>query len=477
MMRYATILFLFCSSSAFAQQKFIGSWEGTINVGVNLRIGFNFKADGIGGYTTTMDSPDQSAFGIPTDRTYLSADSIFTEIEKFKVIFSGKLVNDSTIKGVFHQGGDVPLQLKKVGKITAKERKQTPKPPFGYISEDVTYFNADKSIRFGATITYPAPEPGVDYVQAPKFPTVLLITGSGPQNRDEEFAGHKPFSVIADHLTKLGFQVMRVDDRGTGKTTGNFITATSADFADDVEAGIAFLKSRSQTNQSRIGLLGHSEGGMIAPMVAAKRNDIYFMVLMAGPGIPVSELMTEQNIAILRSAGLSDTVTNAYGELYKSITLTIVKAKDSAEAISKGRSVIGKWAREYEVSTRAAVGLETQQAQEKYINDLWSQLSVPWYKFFLQYDPAPALKKTKAKVLAINGDKDIQIISASNLAGIENALKKSKSPGYEIIEMPGLNHLFQTCTKCNVMEYGELEETISPKALKKIGDWLTKNVR
>ena len=456
------------------QSRFIGIWEGKINVGINLRIAFHFR-DSSGTIITTMDSPDQSAYGMATDYTYVRNDSIFTGISKYKVSIAGLLTSDSTISASFKQGVAVPLELKKVLKVTVATRPQTPVAPFSYNSEDVSYSSIAKGITIAGTLTSPKTDPNIRYIKAPTYPAILLITGSGPQNRDEAIMGHKPFAVIADYLTKKGFIVLRVDDRGTGKSSGNFNKATSADFADDVTGGINYLKKRKDVDTTRIGLLGHSEGGMIAPMVAAKRRDIDFLVLLAGVGIKPIDLMTEQNLAIFNTAGISKKTQYAYGLLYEKIAMAIVNAKDSAAAVKAAAAVLDNWLKGKDKSILTELHLETKSQQNAYTLGMASSISGPWYKYFLTYDPAPVLKKVNAKVLAINGDKDIQVLSKSNLAGIEAGLKQTRSV-YEIHEIPGVNHLFQNCVKCTVNEYGELDETISPKVLELIGNWLTRTV-
>lgn len=465
---------LFSTALCAQQNKFLGIWEGKINVGVSLRIGFHFSLDSTGKFITTMDSPDQGAFGLPTDYTYIGDDSVFTEIKKYQVSFSGVLTNDSTINGFFKQMASVPLQLKKVAKLNVAIRPQTPVEPFPYNSEDVSYY-AGKSVQIAGTLTYPKIDSNINYIKAPVYPAILLITGSGPQNRDEEIMGHNPFAVIADYLTKKGFIVLRVDDRGIGKSTGDFSKATSADFADDVIAGINFLKKRKDVDTARIGLLGHSEGGMIAPMVAAKRKDIDFLVLLAGPGIKPIDLMTEQNISVFNSMGISKKTQEAYGPLYKKIAMAVAKGKDSAASVKAASLVLNNWLKGKDTAILKELGLETPQQQKTYVINMTASLSGPWYKYFLSYDPAPVLKKVNTKVLVVNGDKDIQVLSRSNLAGMEAALKKTRS-AYEIHEIRGVNHLFQNCTTCTVNEYGELDETISPKVLELIGDWLLRKV-
>lgn len=457
------------------QHKFTGSWEGKITVGVSLRIAFNFSVKADGSLSATMDSPDQSAFGLVADSAYIHSDSVYVVLDKFKVKFAGRLASDSLIDGKFTQIIDIPLKLKKVEKVSVLVRPQTPKLPFPYSSKEVTYSNADNSIQFGGTYTKPFISPN-ERSRERRYPAILLITGSGQQNRDGELFGHKPFAVIADYLTRMGFIVLRVDDRGVGKTTGSAINSTSADFANDVEAGVNFLKTRIDVDTNRIGLLGHSEGGMIAPMVAAKRKDISFLVLLAGPGIPVIDLMTEQAVANLGAVGISAKTQEAYGPLYKSVVKATLAGKDS-NVIKKNVSTIVKtWVKKTDPALVKEMQMETPAAQQAYIDETVREIRKPWFRYFLSYNPQPVLQKLNCKVLAMNGSRDIQVISKSNLAGIRASLQKSKSPGYEVMEMPGMNHLFQTCSKCTVAEYGELEETFSPAALEAIGNWLKKRV-
>ena len=467
------LLFLsaFTLTNCFAQPKnYEGIWEGEMEIGIKLRIVFHFSKDTKGDYTTKMDSPDQSAFGMPTDYTYVRNDSIFTGIERFQISFAGKLIDDTTMNGSFKQAAAVPLMLKKVIKVSKLKRPQTPTAPFPYATEDVTYSSG--KIVIAGTLSYPNPKPN----QKQKLPAVLLITGSGPQNRDEEIMEHKSFAVIADHLTKKGFIVLRVDDRGTGKTTGNFASATSADFAKDVEGGIHFLKARKEVDMQKIGLLGHSEGGMIAQIVAAKRKDINFLILMAAPGIKPIDLMTEQNLAIFETMGIGKKARNAYGSLYKPIALAAVTAKDSTSRMLTTAKVLNQWLFGKDSSILKELGLETKASQKGFLENINSSFAGPWYKYFLNYDPAPNLKKINAKVLAINGDRDVQVLSESNLAGIKAGLKKTKAV-YEVHTIKGVNHLFQTCKTCMVNEYGILEETISPKVLELIGEWMEREVR
>ncbi len=457
------------STSAQSPSKLTGTWEGKINVGVSLRIVFIFEKDSAGIIIGTCYSPDQGNQPIPCSGIRTQNDSLTLGITSLKVTFAGKFESDSVITGKLTQSQPFDLTLKKVLKVSELSRPQTPHPPLSYKSEELEYFNSDKSIHYGATITIPTGK-------AP-FAAVLLITGSGPQNRDEEIAGHKPFAVIADHLTKNGFVVLRVDDRGIGKSSGTFASATTADFAADVNAAINYLKTRKEVDVKRIGLLGHSEGGMIAPMVAAQRDDINFIVLLAAPGEKISALMREQNVAVLKSYGINENWAEEYGKLYADMMPAVAKTN-----ISEGKAIlytaVNNWiAKTPKDVVKATTGIVNDSTKNQFINAFVSSSGSAWFKYFVQFDPAPYLTKLHCKVLALNGEKDLQVSSKTNLEGIRNALRNSKSPLYDVSEVPGVNHLFQNCKTCTINEYSELEETFSPAVLDIISNWLKKNVR
>ena len=465
----------FFSLSAFAQpDKYLGLWEGDLNAGVQtIRFVFSFTpTDNAVGIKLSIQAPQQSPLYIPTDTLIIQEDnSIFTEKKQFKMSFKGKLVNDSTLSGEFTQGAAFPLLLKKVEKASVIEktkRPQTPRPPYSYKSIEVNFTNQTNTIRFGGTLTLP------DTLTAQKYPAVILITGSGPQDRDETILGHKPFAVIADYLTKNGWAVLRVDDRGVGKTTGNHATATSADFADDKEAALNWLQKNKWIDAKRIGLIGHSEGGMIAPLLAARRKDIKAIVLLAGPGVKGFDLMTEQNIAIYEANGLSKADAEAYGAMYKELTKAIIDAGDKEAAISAAVAVLDNW--NASEPLRKTFNVYTPEEKTAFAKAMTAEIYNDWFRYFFNYNPAPALKKLSCNVLALNGSKDIQVLPHSNLEGIKAALKKSKSKSYEVKEIPGLNHLFQTCKSCTLNEYGTLEESFSPVVLGQLNEWLQKNL-
>jgi uncharacterized protein len=448
---------------------FIGTWEGKLNVGIELRLVLHISDAGSGVLATTMDSPDQNAYGMKCDSTFAAKDSITVLAKALKASFMGRLTGDSLLEGVYRQGSSFPLVLRKVLHATVRKPPQAPQPPFPYKSEDVGFDSKDKSLHYGATLTLP---PG----NGP-FPAVLLITGSGPQNRDEEIMGHKLFAVLADGLSRNGIAVLRVDDRGVGKSTGNFAEATSADFANDVNTSLDYLLTRPEVDKKKTGLIGHSEGGMIAPVVASARKDVAFIVLLAGPGVRIYQLMAEQNAAILRSVNISQKAIDAYIPLYTALMKGIVAAPDTATAKAKAMELMSQWRASTDTALLNELGFGSESEIPSLANKFVKGFSGNWFKYFLAFDPAPYLEQLKGKVLALNGEKDLQVIPASNLAGIENALKKSKVKSYTVKTIPGLNHLFQTCVKCTLQEYADLEETFSPVALQIINDWLDKNVK
>ena len=449
-------------------QSIVGNWEGTLNIqGTELPIVFHIKKDSSNNLTATFDSPKQNAYNLPCSDVIAKEDSLVLIMKMLNGKYEGLLSADKkTATGKWFQGGNsLPLDIKKISDVvTAKEfkRPQTPKPPFSYQIEDVSYFNADKSIQFGATFTYPSTTAGK------KYPTVILLTGSGQQDRDETIFEHKSFAVIADYLTRQGIAVLRVDDRDKGKTTGDFSKATSADFALDAAAGINYLKRRRETDTLNLGIIGHSEGGMIAPMVAAQRKDIKFIVLLAGPAIPIINLMEQQSVDVAASTGVNAFDLELYRPLYKNMAMAIIKENDTAIATKNATDVFNYWQNK---NTPAVVknttGVTDEKSKAAFIAIFVKQLQQPWFKYFMQFNPEDYLSKVRCAVLAINGEKDIQVAANANLAAIKKAI-----PTASIKSMPGLNHLFQHCVKCSVDEYAELEETFSPEVLQIMGDWI-----
>jgi alpha/beta superfamily hydrolase len=450
-----------------AQQSIlIGAWQGKL---MGLRLVFHITEKDRK-LNATMDSPDQGANGIICDHVTMSENTVIISVSMIGGNYTGTLSEDKKLlTGKWSQGGgSFDLILGKDRMPAEKPKQQTPQPPFNYKVEEVEYDNADKSVHLGATLTYPS--------TGSKFPAAILISGSGQQDRDESIMGHKPFAVIADHLTKLGFAVLRVDDRGVGKSKGEVEKASSADFAKDVITSIEYLKKRSEIDASKIGLIGHSEGGIIASVVAAERKDIDFIIFLAGPGIKGAELLAEQGDQMLLKEGVSEAAVKAYSPLYKKFIEISLTETDLSKAQQAAKKEYAEWQSTVKAEKLEELGFTTEKMAEAIIDNLMKEFSAPWMQYFLKSDPSVFIEQTTAKVLALNGENDIQVLPASNTDGIKKALEKSKSPVHEVKVMPGLNHLFQKCKKCSVIEYGELEETFSPEALGEIGNWLKKNV-
>lgn len=337
-------------------------------------------------------------------------------------------------------------------------RPQEPEKPYPYNEEEVVYDNQNAGIKLAGTLTLPRSEG--------QFPAVILITGDGQQDRDEAVLGHRPFLVLADSLTRRGIAVLRVDDRGIGGSTGNFSLATSEDFAGDVLAGVEYLKGRNDIDQKQIGLIGHSEGGLIAPMAATRSHDVAFVVMMAGPGLTGEELRYLQVDQILKANGVSNE-TIVKNRVLMERTYSIVKLeKDDFAAEEKLRNIWDEELAKMNDTEKKLMGYSSED------NLNLKQYLSPWYRFFLTYDPVPTLTKVRVPVLAIVGEKDMQVPPKENLKSIEDALKAGGNEHYTVKELPGLNHLFQTAQTGSLAEVGTIEETISPVALDVIGEWI-----
>jgi pimeloyl-ACP methyl ester carboxylesterase len=475
MKKYLSIVLLvFIALNTFAQNP-IQNWSGILNAGgqkIELRLHLIQNADK--SYTSNWDVPAQKAKGITSSKTTVENGQLSIEVKMIGASYSGTInAAGDKIEGTWGQSGMIfPLNmepLKEDAAVAVIMKPQTPKPPFAYTSQDLVYHGENTNLDYGATITYPNDNK--------KHSLVILITGSGKQDRDETIFDHKPFAVIADYLTKKGFAVLRVDDRGAGKSTGDFSKSTSADFALDVEEHIRYAKSLSMVDTNKIGLLGHSEGGLIAPMVAARNKSVAFIVLMAGPGIQIVDLMGIQNELVLKSVGVSQDAINAYIPLYKKLMKTIIATDKKEEAIVKSKEIVRDW---YASTDKALVkkttNINDEAATEKFANAMAENFSTNWWKYFGAYDPQPTIQKVKCPVLAINGSADIQVPADASIHGIEAALKRGGNKQFTTKQFEGLNHLFQKCVKCNVPEYGELATTIEPEVLDFIGSWLVATV-
>jgi uncharacterized protein len=353
---------------------------------------------------------------------------------------------------------------------SGQSRPQEPKPPYPYDEQEVVYQNKKDGVQLAGTLTLPRSKG--------PFPAVLLITGSGPQDRNETVLDHKPFLVLADHLTRLGIAVLRVDDRGVGKSTGRFSEATSEDFAADALAGVEYLKTRNEVAPRRIGLIGHSEGGLIAPMLAARSTDIAFIVMMAGSGLTGEQILYHQAMLIARAHGVSDELIAQNRAAQERVFAIIKQEKDGVVAEKRIREEAATF-RELAARIKAEAREEQRKTMDliaEYI-EMQAKLAVsPWFRFILTYDPRPTLMKVRCPVLAINGEKDLQVPAKENLAAIRLALETGGNKDYTVLALPNLNHLFQTCRTGAISEYAQSEETISPAALDTISKWILRRI-
>lgn len=441
-------------------QDVSGDWYSMLKIGATqLRLQMNLVKNDTG-YTGKLISLDQGNSVIPMAWVKLSESNLSFKTSAAGIEYSG-LVKDANINGTFKQNGrEFPLSFgrEKIEK-TVYKRPQEPNPPFSYISEEVTFLNVRDSIYLAGTLTMPLSGQG--------FPVVVLISGSGPQNRDEELLGHKPFLVLADHLTKNGIAVLRYDDRGVGKSKGNFGKATSADFATDVSAAVQYLKTRKEIDGKKIGLIGHSEGGMIAPMVAKDTKDIGFIVLLAGTGVPGKDIIILQQQLIAKAEGVvSEKDLAETAAFTEEIAKIVTSGKDEKTVSTEFIDFLKSTWQKLPDSSKKIYGTEAVFLMQS------AQMNTPWMRFFMAYDPATALEKTRIPVLALNGSKDLQVWPAQNLPAIEKALKKAGNKKYTVKELPGLNHLFQECTTGAPSEYEKIEMTIAPGVLDEITRWI-----
>lgn len=446
------LIAIFASFNMFGQEV-TGQWNGVLKVpGAQLRVVFNVNKSE-NGISSTMDSPDQGAKGIPVTTTSFENSILKLQIPAASISYEGTLNKENMIVGNFTQGGQSFAMNMSRGIIEKKVviRPQEPQAPYSYYTEEVTFKNkTDKNILAG-TLSLPQKEG--------HFPAVILISGSGPQNRDEELLGHKPFLVLADYLTKKGIAVLRFDDRGVAKSTGDFKTATTMDFAKDVRAGVDYLSSRKEIFKNKIGLIGHSEGGVIAPIVAGNSKDINFIVLLAGTGIHGDKLMLLQKEKIERQMGVSENEIQKGQEIFKgAYDMILASSPIDTNLKTKINSYF-----------KLQFGEKMNEAQ---ISRLTFQITSPWMIYFLKFDPSTALEKVKCPVLAINGDKDLQVPADVNVDAIKKALAKGGNKKATAKTLRNLNHLFQECKTGSPDEYETLEQTFSPIALEEISKWI-----
>ncbi len=469
------IVVLGCFGAAFGQMpgqaKFPeGVWEGPLKVGpVELLLAFHLSSDKGGAWKASMDSIDQCAIGIPCDNVKVDGKKVTIELGKLKAQFEGtSSTNNTVLKGTFTQRGmKFPLSLNRVEKASTRKRPQTPKKPYPYGAEEVVFENPKAGIKLAGTLTMPK--------EGGPFPAVVLVTGSGPQDRDETLLGHKPFLVLADHLTRKGIAVLRFDDRGVGKSKGDFNKATSADFATDAFAAMEYLANRKEIDSKRIGLAGHSEGGLIAPMVAAEHPDkTAFIVMLAGTGAKGDAIIERQTQEIGKASGATREGLEVSARLQKLLMDTARSQPDEAAAKKALAGVAVAFAKKLSEADKKALEIDGNSDEGlKASEEAAATFASPWMRFFLNHDPAPVLARVKCPVLAVNGSLDLQVLPDQNMPLIEKSLKEGGNTRFETKVFSCLNHLFQHAKTGQLSEYGQIEETMAPEVMELVASWIS----
>jgi len=436
-------------------QDILGSWMGTLRVGdLELRIAYTIEEDQDGSLSATLHSLDEVVYDIPVNDIQYQDNQLTLISEAAQSTYEGRLVsgrNSIYFDGQWKQAGlSFDLDLRPVEEIPRPIRPQDPQPPFPYEQQEVVFENIPAGIQLAGTLTVPeGPGP---------FPVLVTISGSGSQDRNSTFFEHKPFWVIADYLARLGIAVLRYDDRGVGGSTNSETEATTADLAGDVQAAVSFLMDHPDIDPNRIGLIGHSEGGIIAPMVATEIDEIAMIVLLAGPGVPGSKILLDQNEDILRAQGASEQYIETWLTYLSRVFEILHDYPGDAEAKEKIRE--------------AFVQTYGQSSPQELENEVEVWISA-WMRFFVLYDPAPTLAQVTCPILALFCERDIQVNVSQNLPVMEAILAQAGHTDYLVHELPELNHLFQTAQTGVIEEYAQIEETFSPIALDLIGAWVS----
>ncbi len=437
-----------------AYRKLEGAWLGKITTGQqSLRIVIRVERDGDNN-KAFLDSPDQGGKDIPVSALTLDGSTVEFKVGVVGGSYTGTLSEDeATITGTWSQGpSNLPLELKRTREAPEARRPQYPRKPYPYKAIEVEFPGGAGDVTLAGTLTIPK--------GAGPFPAVALITGSGAQDRDETVMGPKPCLVLSDYLTRHGIAVLRYDDRGTAKSTGSMARATSVDFADDAEAAVRFLMKREETAAGSKGLIGHSEGALIAPMVANRGDLVSFVVLLAPPGVPGDLVSVSQTLKLLELRGVPEDQRRAVAGPMRTLFAALAEGKPAGEL--------------WEQFNALAPGvLVASGADTATLNLAFQKMTSPWMRYFLAYDPAPAIAELSIPALALWGERDQQVLVDVNLPPVRKALAGGH-PASKAEVLPGLNHLFQTCETGDVQEYARIEETMSPVAMARIADWVQK---
>lgn len=427
-------------------QTVCGDWSGKLLVGNNsLKLALHVSKDSI-----TMDSPDQGSYGIVGEGVYVGDDSISFQVPRIMMSYAGHLRND-TIDGTFQQMG-IKIPLSFVRGVIKTERPQTPKPPFPYSTEEVRIENKEGASVLAGTLCIPADATGAT-------PVVVLVSGSGLQNRDEELFEHKPFAVIADYLARNGIASLRYDDRGFGESKGDGFNATTDDFASDAMAVVDWL--RSQRRFGKVGIIGHSEGGLVAYMLGAKEDGPDFIVSIAGPAVKGTKTIACQNKAALLKSGISERQAEDFATAVERMLEYKLQAGYEEISEDKAEEIVT------EIYPQRNDDATTAQLAATLKNALMPKGDNTWMMYFLGYDPAADIMALQVPAFIVYGDKDRQVPPSLNLD-----LARRLAPEAKVECYPGLNHLMQHAVTGNVEEYSSITETFSPQLLKDIADFI-----
>lgn len=439
-----------------------GTWMGRIQSGaLYLRLVFNISLNDRDTLKASLESPDQGSVIIPLGAVKVSGDTVLIEAGLIGGKYTGVVKGEKRIDGKWEQMNQTfELNLEKQEGKFKLNRPQEPVPPFPYRSEEITFWNEKAGITLAGTITIPEGDG--------PFPAAVLISGSGPQNRDEELLGHKPFAVLADHLTRNGIVVLRYDDRGTAGSGGKFAGATSADLATDAGAALTYLLRHPSVDKNAAGLIGHSEGGLIAPMVAAGGADVAWIVSLAGPGVTGEEVIMRQSEDITRAMGSSEKDIEKATRINKKLYSIIRKTPLSEAAEPKVIKLLNKELKKMDIE-QEVINERVNNVKISLLGDNYN-----WFRYFIMSDPAIYWQAVRCPVLVLNGGLDLQVEPTTNTGGIAAALGKGGNMDYEVKVFPELNHLFQRTTTGLPGEYGTIEETMSPEVLAMISGWIRK---
>jgi pimeloyl-ACP methyl ester carboxylesterase len=458
-----TLLIAFSTMFAISQD-ISGVWHGIAKSPDNKEILFVYLFENDqDGYVSTMAIPTFDVSEIKPKSTTFIDGKLSIDGSNIGMKYEG-ILNETTqeIEGSYTEGATIlPLMLKKGNPKMAKvNRPQKPVKPYPYYEEDVVFENTEAHISLAGTFTRPEGNE--------KFPVVILISGSGRHDRDGSIPTHKPFLVLSDYLTRKGIAVLRFDDRGFGESTGDHSKATTADIAQDVLSAVRYLKSREDIDVKKIGLIGHSEGGIIAPLASNQTSDISFIVVMAGTGVLGSEVSVMQS-KTLRPFPVPDEI-----DFERNVRKSIEIVSSDIE-ISQKREELTAHNKAYLTPILKLLGATDENISAFIKNETESVLK-PWDKYFFNFNPADEFEKLSIPVLSLNGSKDIQVNATINQNAIRNALIKGENKNYKVVEIENLNHLFQECITCDINEYKDIEQTMSPIVLEEISNWIFETI-